>query len=441
MIVTVYRGPTITAAEVSLLLPAARVLGPVRHGDLLRLGARPGDEVIIIDGVFHQDAAVRHKEILSLLAAGVRVTGTASMGALRAAELGAFGMTGTGTVYEAYRDGVITADDEVAVAHTPGDYRPLSDAMVDITAVTAAAAAAGAVTAAEAAAVTGAARAMHYPDRSWAALRRLGPAARRADDWRCAAGEPGAKLRDAREALTLAAAGQLPAAPPAGWARRPWRNMYLRDWQARFGEVTTAGGVRVPVEQVMRYSQIYEPGFPARWRRHVLTWIAGGPGPRLGERAAAAARRDGITAADLAPAQARYWLTAAEMTLPDREKLTRILVRAVPGDLTAAIWPVTAGEAEQILGPLGGAAAAVASAVACNSRVLDTAGPEFATWLLREDLIVAHLARQWGVDGGDGETVTAAARDRGFGSLAGAADAARVFYLAGEGMAVAGVRS
>lgn len=70
--VHVYCGPTITAAEVVGMLPGATVHPPVRHGDLLRLAAAPGDTVVIIDGVFHAVAAVRHKEILDLLASGVR---------------------------------------------------------------------------------------------------------------------------------------------------------------------------------------------------------------------------------------------------------------------------------------------------------------------------------------------------------------------------------
>jgi len=439
--IAVYRGPTITAGEVSRALPGAGVYPPVRHGDLLRLQAGPGDLVIIIDGVFHQTASVRHKEILFLLAGGVQVTGTASMGALRAAELGAYGMTGTGAVYRAYRDGVITADDEVAVAHHPGrGYAPLSDAMVDITAVTVAAEAAGVITAGEAAGITACARSMHYLERSWPALRhRAGPAAQRADDWRRASGEPGAKLRDAREALGLAAAGLLPPVSPARWAQQPWANMYLRDWLGRFRGVTS-GSRHVPAELLMRHQQLYDLRFPVRWRRHVMSWIAGDSSPRVEERALAAAVRDGITAADLTPAQARYWLTAAELALPDREKLARILVRSVPGDLTAAIWPASAAEAEGILGPLDGAAAAVAAALDCNESVA-AAGPEFETWLLREDLITAHLARQWAIPAGDGDMLTAAARDRGFGSAQDAAEAARTFYLAAEGMAAAGVRT
>ena len=43
--------------------------------------------ILIIDGVFQSEPAVRHKEILWALSLGVPVVGAASMGALRAAEL------------------------------------------------------------------------------------------------------------------------------------------------------------------------------------------------------------------------------------------------------------------------------------------------------------------------------------------------------------------
>ena len=140
--VHVYCGPTITAAEVLEIIPGASIHPPVQHGDVLRLAVRAGDTVIIIDGVFHAVAAVRHKEILDLLARGVHVVGAASMGALRAAELYPYGMTGIGGIFAAYRDGIIDADDEVAVAHT-ADGRQLSEALADIRALAAAAAADG----------------------------------------------------------------------------------------------------------------------------------------------------------------------------------------------------------------------------------------------------------------------------------------------------------
>lgn len=119
MRVHVFAGPTLPTARVRELVPGAVCHPPVRHGDLLRLDTAPGDTVVVIDGLWHQSAPVRHKEILLLLAEGVRVVGAASMGALRAAELAPYGMTGVGQIFDQLRTGVLDADDEVAVLHTP----------------------------------------------------------------------------------------------------------------------------------------------------------------------------------------------------------------------------------------------------------------------------------------------------------------------------------
>ena len=64
-------------------------------------------------------ARVWHKEILWALPEGVPVFGSASMGALRAAELRGFGMRGVGRIFEAFREGALEDDDEVALAHGP----------------------------------------------------------------------------------------------------------------------------------------------------------------------------------------------------------------------------------------------------------------------------------------------------------------------------------
>src|SRR5690349_10090495 len=169
--VHVYCGSTITAGEVTEIIPQAEAHPPVRHGDLLQLNVSAGDIVIIIDGLFYHIAPVRHKEILILLAQGVTVIGAASMGALRAAELHPYGMAGVGSIFDAYRAGVIEADDEVAVARDPGTYRPLSEALVDIRAIANQAYRDGALNSSEAAELVAAARAIPFTRRTWAALQ------------------------------------------------------------------------------------------------------------------------------------------------------------------------------------------------------------------------------------------------------------------------------
>jgi hypothetical protein len=109
-------------------------LPPVAQGDVYRMAQRRPLAIGLIDGYFEGVLAVWHKEILWAMAEGIHVFGSASMGALRAAELHAFGMVGVGRIFEAYRDGELEDDDEVAVIHGPLEtgYLALSEAMVNI---------------------------------------------------------------------------------------------------------------------------------------------------------------------------------------------------------------------------------------------------------------------------------------------------------------------
>jgi hypothetical protein len=167
----VFLGPTMPVEEARRLC-AAEYLPPVSMGDVYALMERRPATIAIIDGTFQSAPAVWHKEILYALARGVRVIGSSSMGALRAAELHTFGMEGVGAIYEAFRDGVYNDDDEVAVAHAAGEhgYRALSDAMVNIRAALAEARTRGLVGAATADRLIAQAKGVFYPGRSWPAL-------------------------------------------------------------------------------------------------------------------------------------------------------------------------------------------------------------------------------------------------------------------------------
>lgn len=129
----IYLGPTLAVTEASQILPA-RYLAPVRCGDILACLRFKPRVIAIIDGFFDRSASVWHKEILWAIAAGVRVFGASSMGALRAAELEAFGMEGFGAIFTAYSQGRYIGDDEVAVLHSNANiqYQPLTDALVNI---------------------------------------------------------------------------------------------------------------------------------------------------------------------------------------------------------------------------------------------------------------------------------------------------------------------
>jgi hypothetical protein len=130
----VYSGPTIQNSEVIAILPKAKIRPPAARGDIYREDWRRGDQAVIIDGYFRDRLSVGHKEILWLLDQGVQTFGSASIGALRAAELYPYGMIGVGAVYEMFIAGEIEGDDEVAVQHGPEElgFFPLSVALVNL---------------------------------------------------------------------------------------------------------------------------------------------------------------------------------------------------------------------------------------------------------------------------------------------------------------------
>lgn len=133
MSVYVFTGPTISAIEAKEELEAV-YLPPAAEGDVYRVTLKRPRAIGIIDGYFQSTPTVRHKEILWAMSQGIHVFGSASIGALRAAELASFGMEGVGTIFEFYRDGILEDDDEVAIAHGPRevDFLAGSEAMVNI---------------------------------------------------------------------------------------------------------------------------------------------------------------------------------------------------------------------------------------------------------------------------------------------------------------------
>lgn len=164
--VIVFVGPTLHADPPTELL-AAEYLPPASQGDVY-CAVRGGVRAIgLIDGYFERVPAVWHKEILWAMSQGVRVYGSASMGALRASELHSYGMRGSGAIFEGFLSGALSDDDEVTIVHSSIDsgYRPLSDAMVNIRATMRAAVAASVVSEETAVDLCNHAKACFYPDR------------------------------------------------------------------------------------------------------------------------------------------------------------------------------------------------------------------------------------------------------------------------------------
>jgi hypothetical protein len=164
--IVVFLGPTLGRQAAETLLPA-RYLPPVACGDVIRALRVAPRVIAIVDGMFEGRAAVWHKEILLAMSRGVRVFGASSMGALRGAELAAFGMIGVGRIFEAYRDGLYTDDDEVAVLHSAaGRHAAVSEPMVNIRATLAHAVAERVIAAEAADMVLARAKRTFYQERS-----------------------------------------------------------------------------------------------------------------------------------------------------------------------------------------------------------------------------------------------------------------------------------
>jgi hypothetical protein len=146
---------------------------PVKRGDIDRLcEKRQPSTIAIIDGEFFQSLAISPKEILRAMERGVRVWGASSLGALRAVELLPFGMTGVGKVFELFKSGRVTADDEVAVVYSPEDGRPLSEAMINIRIALGEAQRKGVIQPPVARRLIRNAQSLYFPERSWPALWR-----------------------------------------------------------------------------------------------------------------------------------------------------------------------------------------------------------------------------------------------------------------------------
>jgi len=208
MTACVFIGPTISASDAALELDAC-FLPPVGQGDVYRAALSRPTAIGIIDGVFERIPTVWHKEILWAMSRGVHVFGSASIGALRAAELAPFGMVGVGQIFEDFRDGVLSDDDEVALVHGPAEagFRSLSEPMVNIRATLREAERVGVIASATAGELACLAKHRFYPHRTYPALLTAGAAEglpsnelERLKEW-LPSGSRNQKLDDARAML------------------------------------------------------------------------------------------------------------------------------------------------------------------------------------------------------------------------------------------------
>ncbi|SEI08320.1 hypothetical protein SAMN05216228_102289 [Rhizobium tibeticum] len=177
--ILVFLGPTLRLSEAQVALDAI-YLQPVAQGDiLLAAHAFRPKAMVIIDGQFEDRPSVRHKEILWALAQGIVVIGAASMGALRAAELGPYGMIGVGLVFRYYRRWILAPDDAVAVQSGPAElgFPPVTDALIDLQRTFASLKRLGHISTAQRDSLSATARRMNFRDRSFDGILR-------AEGWR-----------------------------------------------------------------------------------------------------------------------------------------------------------------------------------------------------------------------------------------------------------------
>ena len=130
----VYLGPTLNREEASKILDAD-YRDPAKKGDFLRLSHTSDEKKYVgfIDGVFLHDYPPSPIEVYHLATRkNIELIGASSLGALRAVELEKFGMKGIGKIFQLFKNGVLDADDEVAVTFVRDKNILQSEALIDI---------------------------------------------------------------------------------------------------------------------------------------------------------------------------------------------------------------------------------------------------------------------------------------------------------------------
>jgi hypothetical protein len=437
----VFCGPTIGRRDVELAAPTAVVHPPARHGDLYSLNAVAGDVVLIIDGLFHQSAPLRHKEILDLLAHGVHVAGSSSMGALRAAELNPYGMQGIGRVYRLFEDGTVDKDDEVAVAHLgDDDYRALSEPLVNFRLALSDAADFGVITRADANSLLEVARAMPFSLRTWKSVQqRLVTTAQHALADSCAvvtawlAQNPqtaNAKRADALEALRQITRQHQPQVTPT-WTTEPWATHFVATWRNQFETIVTPNFESIARLAAIQFCQLYDPTFPALWRRLVLARISGQNNsvvdyPDLIGAADSVIRRRGIALKDFRPQQRDRWLNPDEQTRLDKDAQVRTLV-VRSTNLAASQLDLEWPPATQLLAHAISRSDEALAALETTSHLTP---PRWTLAHLSLRYLESHLDTEWAINSTFPANRMTAALDRGFHSFQDAVEASRSFFLA-----------
>jgi hypothetical protein len=167
--IIVFLGPSLDLESAEKILTAG-YRPPAKRGDLLAAAGEGAEIICLIDGVFHQESAVAHREILFALKKGILVVGSSSMGALRAAEMDTLGMVGIGEIYRMYKSGELESDDEVALVFDPLSGLSLSEPLINIRFTLQRAKEIGMIDTAVHDTLLASARSLFYPKRTYRAI-------------------------------------------------------------------------------------------------------------------------------------------------------------------------------------------------------------------------------------------------------------------------------
>ncbi|MFJ7305179.1 TfuA-like protein [Streptomyces sp. NPDC099088] len=405
-------------------------------GDLLKIGARPGDSVAIIDGYFHQRPSVRHKEILHLIDSGVTVHGAASMGALRAAELAAFGMIGHGRIFHDYYSGAITADDEVALLHGTEDeeFQPYTEALINIRYAVEQAVTLGMLDARAGRTALTAASKLAFSERSRTAIVDAAMDAG-LDEYQGSALRSiirtavDQKKKDATLLLsTLGRQEKAQKIPAASW--RLHETAFLADWRA------SARGTRDPELGVLSDPQVHEicqlfatdyPDFRVQTATAALAsaHCKGHATHQSQDAALARLRSLGILVGDSeSSASLERWSAPSELSMPARQRTLKAAARALFTTTALSLDdPFTA--ALHAHGTYADARDVLARSLRYHQRITSQRGLNLQQ--LRADNVIRWYAKHWNADNMEDATL-----HRGFTSVDQFLSAARRHYLYGK---------
>ena len=164
----VFVGPSLPDAA-QLCATDITIRPPAIQGDIRRAIDEGYGCIGLVDGGFEYQPPVWHKEILYGLSIGVRIYGSSSMGALRAAECEDFGMIGIGTIFDGFKTGKLIDDADVALLHGPEElgYPALTMPLVNVIATLDALHGNGNLPSAQRERLETSARNIFYKERTW----------------------------------------------------------------------------------------------------------------------------------------------------------------------------------------------------------------------------------------------------------------------------------